>query len=627
MPGEAVTPPNRKLMSTSSSTEQTKPRSPDAAALLALLAVAAVSFWPNRTIAADNLLSDTADYVLPAINFLRGKGMVIFAAGHKFPPNHVFGFSLLLCPMYELLGFYPGNGVYAVFALALACVALTYWIGRKLFDQKTGFLAALFLAVPCGFRQNVQMIAPDAISAFFCLSAHALLIKIFENRQRSIWLWFLLGQSLGFALTLRPDNILFLLPVAAFLLLRSDRLKTGLTGPAVLVGGVAFWGAAILVANYIYTGDFFRSTYHLWQSALHDRPHGSESWRYLLLPSFPKSNLAAILRTSLSQWNGDAGDDRVIKWFFWGLDFLFVIGLVKIARASAREPKAREFLIWTALLIVSLALFLSCSLIIFGNRHMVRVVPYLCLVDAVGFIGFWEFFPKVGRLLESLWQRDSPHTSTKPSLPSLLTRARLLLLPLMAIVFVYLIAHPQTDLLAYVPTTAYLTHVRALIPETNAVFISNFNPFYVEHILVDGTDAETVPLHRYVYGADYYVQWKKPPHPEWIAEDFPTRNHITRYRRMYENGAQDLFPFTARENPEFIQQALSAGRSVYFLTPGVTTYGDFAAVDVLTNHFDVDMIEEGYQMPPGTPRFSASFASHFQLAKLLPKPTAPSESH
>ena len=197
----------------------------------------------------------------------------------------------------------------------------------------------------------------------------------------------------------------------------------------------------------------------------------------------------------------------------------------------------------------------------------------------------------------------------------------------MAIVFVYLIAHPQTDLLAYVPTTAYLTHVRALIPETNAVFISNFNPFYVEHILVDGTDAETVPLHRVVYGADYYVQWKKPPHPEWIAEDFPSRNHITRYRRMYENGAQDVFPFTARENPEFIQQALSAGRSVYFLTPGVTTYGDFAAVDVLTNRFDVDMIEEGFEMPPGTPKFSASFATHFQLAKILSKPTAPSESH
>jgi hypothetical protein len=627
MPGEAVTPPNRKLMSTSSSTEQTQTRPSDAPALLALLAIAAVSFWPNRTIAADNLLSDTADYVLPAINFLRGKGMVIFAAGHKFPPNHVFGFSLLLCPMYELLGFYPGNGVYAVFALALACVALTYWIGRKLFGQETGVLASLFLAVSCGFRQNVQMIAPDAISAFFCLSAHALLIKIFENRQRSIWLWFLLGQSLGFALTLRPDNILFLLPVTAYLLMQFNRRKIGSAGAAVLAGGVAFWGVAILVTNYLYTGDFFRTTYHVWQSALHDRPLGSESWRYLLLPSFRESNLATILRTSLSQWNGDAGDDRVIQWFFWGLDLLFVIGLVKIVRASTRNSTARGFLLWIAPLICSLALLFSCSLIIFGNRHMVRVIPYLSLVDAVGFVELWQCFPKVGRLLESLRQRGSPRTSTKLSLPHLLTRARLLLLPPMAIVFVYLIAHPQTDLLAYVPTTAYLTHVRSLIPETNAVFISNFNPFYVEHILVDGTDAETVPLHRYVYGADYYVQWKKPPHPEWIAEDFPTRNHITRYRRMYDNGAQDLFPFTARENPEFIQQALSAGRSVYFLTPGVTTYGDFAAVDVLTNRFDVDMIEEGYQMPPGTPKFSASFATHFQLAKILSKPTAPSESH
>jgi len=227
-------------MSTSSPTEQTSARSSDAAALLALLAVAAVSFWPNRTIAADNLLSDTADYVLPAINFLRGKGMVIFAAGHKFPPNHVFGFSLLLCPMYLVLGFYPGNGVYVVFALALACVALTHWIGRKLFNKETGFLAALFLTVSCGFRQNVQMIAPDAISALFCLSAHALLIKIFENRPRSIWLWFLLGQSLGFALTLRPDNVLFLLPVAALLLLQFNRLKQGLAGPAVLAGGVLF---------------------------------------------------------------------------------------------------------------------------------------------------------------------------------------------------------------------------------------------------------------------------------------------------------------------------------------------------------------------------------------------------
>ena len=328
----------------------------------------------------------------------------------------------------------------------------------------------------------------------------------------------------------------------------------------MLVGGVAFWGAAIVFANYLYTGDFFRTTYHVWQSALHDRPHGSESWRYLLLPSFPESNLAAILRASLSQWNGDAGDDRVIRWWYWGLDLLFVIGLVKIARASAREPKAREFLIWITLLIVSLALFLSCSLIIFGDRHMVRVVPYLCLVDAVGFIGLWESFPKAGRLAgitpatcrSRLCPRNFP-------CPNLLTRARLLLLPPMAIAFVYLIAHPQTDLLAYVPTTAYLTHVRSLIPETNAVFISNFNPFYVEHILVDGTDRQTVPLHRFIYGADYYVQWKKPPHPEWIAEDFPARNPITRYQRMYENGAQDVFPFTARENPEFIQKSLSAG--------------------------------------------------------------------
>ena len=614
-------------MSTSSPTEQTSARSSDAAALLALLAVAAVSFWPNRTIAADNLLSDTADYVLPAINFLRGKGMVIFAAGHKFPPNHVFGFSLLLCPMYLVLGFYPGNGVYAVFALALACVALTYWIGRKLFNRETGFLASLFLAVSCGFRQNVQMIAPDAISALFCLSAHALLIKIFENRPRSIWLWFLLGQSLGFALTLRPDNILFLLPVAAILLLRFKRLKLGSAGPAVLAGGVAFWGAAILFTNYLYTGDFFRSTYHVWQSALHDRPHGSESWRYLLLPSFPESNLATILHTSLSQWNGDAGDDRVIKCFYWALDVVFIIGLVKIARASAREPNARGFLIWTAILIVSLALFLSCSLIIVNDRHMVRVVPYLCLVDAVGFIGLWECFPKVGRLLESLRQRVLPRTSTIFSLPNLLTRARLLLLPSLVLVIVYLIAHSRTDLLAYVPTTAYLTHVRSLIPETNAVIISNFNPFYVEHILVDGSARQTVPLHRFIYGADYYAQWKKPPHPEWIAEDFPARNGVTRYRRMYENGAQDLFPVTARENPEFIQQALSAGQPVYFVTPGVITYGDFAAVDVLTNLFDVDMIEVGYEMPPGTLKFSASFASHFQLAKILSKPTASSESH
>jgi hypothetical protein len=613
-------------MPTISSTEPTRARSSDVAALFALLAVAAASFWPNRTIAADNLLSDTADYVLPAINFLHGKGMVIFAAGHKFPPNHGFGFPLLLCPMYLLLGFYPGNGVYAVFVLALACVALTYWIGRQIFNKETGFLAALFLSISCGFRQNVQMIAPDAISAFFCLSAHALLIKIFENRPRSLWLWFLLGQSLGFALTLRPDNILFLLPVAALLLLRFNQLKTAPVGPVVLAGGVALWGAAILFADYLYTGDFFRTTYHVWQSALHDRPHGSESWRYLLLPSFAESNLATLLRTSLSQWNEGAGDDRVIRWYYWGLDLLFVIGLVKIARASTREPKARAFLLWIALLIVSLVLFLGCSMIIIKERHMVRVVPYLCLVDAVGFVQLWNSFPRLGHRLESLRQRLMPDMLTKRSLPDLLTRARLLLLVLMAAVFVYLIAHTQTDLLAYVPTTAYLTHVRSLIIETNAVIISNFNPFYVEHFLIDGTDRQTVPLHRFIFGADYYAQWKPPPHPEWIAEDFPDRNGITRYRRMYENGARDLFPVTARENPEFLQQALSAGKPVYFVTPGVTTYGDFAAVDVLTNRFDVDMVEVGFEMPPGTPKFSASFASHFQLAKILPKSVASVDS-
>ena len=369
----------------------------DAIIVSLVLALAVVSFWPEPTV-ADHVYADTADYAFPALNFLHGDGFVIMANGHKYPPAHSFGLSLLLSAVYAVMGPEIGNGAYLMFLFGLATILLTYYIARELFDRRVAVVACALLAVASQFRFHAKVIGADgAVSVFFCLAAQALLFAALRNPQSSLWIWVLLGQGLGFAVTVRPDNVLLLAPAALLLILRIRSQDRAGAKVAIFASGILFWGMLLLLANFLYTGDWLRTGYAVDFSAQHDRLGGNVSWRYFLLPSFRESNFVKILQDAPFQWSlFDAGADPVKRYFYYAADAFLLIGLIQILRASKREIEKCDLLIWSSLWFVSLVLFFSCYFGPTNPRYLQRVVPYLCLFAAVGLVTCWD--------LVSRWQ-------------------------------------------------------------------------------------------------------------------------------------------------------------------------------------------------------------------------------
>ena len=512
-----------------------------------ILVLAAVSFWPEPTV-ADHVYADTYDYAFPALNFLHGDGFVIIANGHKYPPAHSFGLSLLLSVVYALLGTEIGNGAYVIFLFGLGSILLTYYIARELFDRRVATVACILLAVASQFRFHAKVIGADgAVSVFFCLASLALIFAVLRKPQSSLWLWAILGQTLGFAVTVRPDNVLLSLPLAVLLSLHIRRQNRIWTKLIIFASGILFWGMLLLLANFLYTGDWLRTGYAVNYSAQHDRLGGNVSWRYFLFPSFGESNFVKLLQDLPSQWSLVEDEAELVKrYFYYATDAFLLIGLIRVLRASKKEIEKRNLLIWSSLCFISLVLFFSCYFGPMTQRYFLRVVPYFCLFTAVGLVSCWDWVsrsPSSGRLM-------------------LIWPFRVLMAGLGA-AGVYMLVHPYNPPFAVVPQSAYLRHVRDIVREKNAMILTDWSLPWMEYFFARDSQRTIVPLDRFDSCADSYVQWKRPPHPEWINEDYAKRDNAgsVRYRRMYKNGAQDMYPYTVRTNPEVIDAALQSGEA------------------------------------------------------------------
>ena len=397
---------------------------------------------------------------------------------------------------------------------------------------------------------------------------------------------------------MRPDNVLLWLPTALLLILHMRSQSRARVKVAILASGILFWGMLILLANFLYTGDWFRTGYAVNYSAQHDRLGGNVSWRYFLIPSFRESNFVKMLQGAPSQWSLFGAEvDSVKRCFYYATDAFLVVGLIQVLRASKRETEQRDFLIWSSLWFVSLVLFFSCFFFPTDNsRYLQRVVPCLCLFTAVGLVTCWDLITRL----------QAPFGSR-------LHRSRLLVWPLRVLLLVglggagvHLLIHPYVAPLARVPQSAYLRHVGDIIHEKNALILTDWSLPWMEYFFARDSQRTIIPLQRFNSGADSYVQWKRPPHPEWITEDCPNRDDkaTVRYRRMYENGAQDMYPYTVLTNPEVIDAALQSGRSVYLVTQVGHTDRDKDAIILLLYRYNLDLVESGWLPNRETPQGS-----------------------
>lgn len=597
-------------------------------ALLFVLAMAAWCYWPNRSHAA-NSHGDVYDYSIPALNFIQGKGLVNIAYGVKYPPVHPFGFSLILAPAYYLVGPFIGNGSYAIYTSALLWVLLLYVFARRLFDRRVAFWAALFLAASPEVISRMSWIEPDITSACFILAGFLLLVIALDRPDSSLWLWLLAGQFFGYCITIRYENVLLLPPLGLLWAWRIRHQQRAWTKSLFFGGGIFVWASALLVADYLYTGSFFRTGYHLHISSVFDRQRGSLDWMRIfktknvvgggsVFSTF--SNFRQMLTILKGQLYVDEFDQDVIKWrAAYCLAAFFFIGVWRIGRCAMTDRRVRDVFLVAGTWLVTLTLYFVGYTGI-ADRYFLRLLPYLAIVDAVGVVTVLTFVTtRLSRLVEPLLQKSF---STMDA--ALWTRVIVFhvylafLVPLIAFA-VYSRLQPFRDA-DWRPGAEFIYYVQNLIPEDNALIICNYNPHYVEHFLVGNTHRQLLLLHRDMYEAHFFVQWKKPPHPEWITEDCPDTDVQPRYKRMFLNGAVDMYPTAARENPQIIDQALADGRAVYYVCPGIFTYQDYATIAALKEHYGFDYIKTGFPEAVKIRKEFGQYEAAYALVRLGNKP-------
>jgi hypothetical protein len=329
-----------------------------------------------------------------------------------------------------------------------------------------------------------------------------------------------------------------------------------------------------------------------------DTPGWSFSWRRLFAP-LGSSNVGAILRGAVYQWSLDSFDLGPAKRILYiAADMLFVIGLLRLIFLLRKNDRVRSLLLWSLTGLLAFVVLYGTYWWPFYLRYIQRLVPWLCLVDAVGALTIWDGLTALRRL-----PRNRPiHLLVGP--------LRIAFLAAGLLCAAYLIRYLPYDPNSTFPLELYLKCVSQYIPESDALIITNFQIYPADHILVGHTRRTCLPM---VWSnAPEWLQWKRPPHPEWIVEDMANRDKFNafmwgRYRRMYENGAQDIYPDNAVKNPEVIDAALRAGRKVYFVCAGIFQGLDAEACEFLFSRYYVKAIGMGFinSELPATAQYTA----------------------
>ena len=169
---------------------------------------------------------------------------------------------------------------------------------------------------------------------------------------------------------------------------------------------------------------------------------------------------------------------------------------------------------------------------------------------------------------------------------------------------------------SYSPNAAYVRHLSRFIPERDAVLVASCDSKIVEQYIVGDSGRVVIPFHRLTPGGVTYLQWRRPLHPGWIAEDIPDVGTQRRYRRMYENGAQDIYPYTLLDSPDQITRWLRQGHSVYLLYTGTFIQPDQEAINQLQRQFAVEVIPVGFPMYGKLPPAMRTVADSYFLARI-----------
>ena len=213
----------------------------------------ALLVWFNNSIAIWH--PDSASYHYLALNMFR-RGLFSRSSGPPFVYEafRTPGYPLLLSAVYPVFGDSALPVIILQSFVATGAVALTWLLGRKLFDARVGTWAAVLLSLDVASVCSAQMLMSETAFTLLALTAAWLLVRSLSPLRG--WTGFALsGLALACAIHIRPIGY-YLAPlgaagIAAFFVLKDRATATScvrwrlaltragafLLAPALLVGG------------------------------------------------------------------------------------------------------------------------------------------------------------------------------------------------------------------------------------------------------------------------------------------------------------------------------------------------------------------------------------------------------
>ena len=142
-----------------------------------------------------------------------------------------------------------------------ACVSAIYAVGRRMFDVRTGLLAAVLLATSPFFLMQSSNFMSHNTAALYILLSLVFILK----REHPLRYGLIAGICFGLAFNTRPLSAVALIPPYAFLLLSylqaRETRRDGIRHIAAFIVGGGLMGLAYLAYNYGLTGDPMKSPY------------------------------------------------------------------------------------------------------------------------------------------------------------------------------------------------------------------------------------------------------------------------------------------------------------------------------------------------------------------------------
>jgi hypothetical protein len=326
--------------------------------------------------------------------------------------------------------------------------------------------------------------------------------------------------------------------------------------------------------NHHYMGSWLRDAHAYWQSNPFDNFSRVFGLRCALgIPDYNqdmngRGNLLFYLREIgilFTSWRDLKNYySPFVRPFIFGLTAIAILGVVAAIVRSCNDKRARNFVCFGAVTIAATLLFYSlCEFR--ASRYIVPIAPFFAVFFGVGVVDTMRW----------LWRRRITAT---------------LILPLVVAVAIPLLrlTKGKAIVVGDLPPVARILQKTSETIEPNAFVITSIYPPLVEHFVIRHTQRQIILLNHKHY---YRIQPRPPKDPSKIPQTIANT-----YDGDLENGAVDIFEFSAMEDLNRLQELLELGTPVYVID---ASFGHAMENDlrILGEHFDLKHV--GFLHPTG----------------------------